>query len=424
MVFAVMNKEIIKYLAGRFIPAFVNVAVIVLAIRFLGPVEYGRYSLLLCAVMLVITLSFHWVQVSILRFLGGMPRETNVVMSRFFDMTIFSALISTFIVVLLGFWYFHLSLPELALVAVFAFLNHFYLFHQAILRAYNKSVRTAILEGSDQLLIMITVLTGLFLFHWKSSMLLFSSLVVGLVGVLILRSLTRVKGLLKVDLKHFYWDARFSAKVVEFGYGITLWLFLSHLMMAMDRFIIMEYLGYHDAGMYSALKDLLYKSITFASFPIYLSYQAKIMDHWNSKHREDAWVSIKEAPSFEILIFIIFFIVFMVAKQMLFEEILRIPEINEWLIYLPIVLAAFIWQVALLCQRFLELFYRPVYMLTAIGLVVVLNMVLNVIFVPRYGLPASSLILFFTSLLYGGFIIVLSYLAGQRLSEPKKEAVS
>ncbi len=412
-----MKKEIIKYLAGRFIPAIVSVAVIVLAIRFLGPVIYGRYSLIIYSVALITTLCFHWVQVSILRFLSGMPRESGVVMSRFFDLTVLSAVISTVIVVAAGHWYFHLNLVELSLVALFAFLNHFYLFHQAILHAYNKSIRTAILEGSEQLLILIAVIVGLFVFQWKSSMLLVGSLVIGLVGVLILRSLIRVKGLLTVDMTHLHWDSRFSAKVMEFGYGIALWLFLSHLMMAMDRFIIMEYMGYRDAGMYSALKDLIYKGITFASFPIYISYQAKIQDEWNSKHRQDAWVSVKEALSFEILIFIIVFIAFMVFKQMLFEDVLRIPELNAWLIYLPLVLAAFIWQVALLFQRFLELCFRSAYMLAAIGGIVMINMALNLTFVPRYGLVASSLSLLLTSLLYAGFILVLSYFAGKRLSK-------
>jgi len=412
-----MNKEVIKYLAGRFIPAIVNLAIIVLAIRYLGPVEYGRFSVLFYAVLLVTTLSFHWVQVSILRFLSGMSRETNVVMSRFFDLTVFSALISTILVVLIGYWYFHLSFLEMSLVGLFAFLNHFYLFHQAILQAYHKSIRTAILEGTDQLLILIAVVAGLFFFHWKSSMLLFTSLVIGLAGVLILRVFIRVKGLLTVDLKHLYWDYRFSAKVVEFGFGITLWLFCSHVLMAMDRFIIMQYLGYQDAGMYSALKDLLFKGITVACFPIYISYQAKIQDHWNSRHRNEAWVSIKEALSFEMLIFIIFFIVFMVVKQMLFQDVLKIPEMDIWLIYLPLVLSAFIWQVALLFQRFLELFFRPLYLLIAIGVSVLLNILLNVIFVPSFGLMSSSLILLFTTLLYGGFIVVLCLFAGRRFSK-------
>ena len=293
---------------------------------------------------------------------------------------------------------------------------HFYLFHQAILQAYHKSVRTAILEGSDQLLIMIVVLAGLFLFHWRSSMLLLSSMVIGLAGVLILRSLIRVKGLLTVDMKHLYWDSRFSAKVVEFGYGVALWLFLSHLIMAIDRFVIMEYMGYKEAGMYSALKDIIFKAVAFASFPIYLSYQDKILISWNSRHREDTWTSIKEALSFEILIFIIFFIFFMVFKEWLIRDLLMIPKMDLWLIYLPMLLAAFIWQAALLLQRFLELSFKYAFMLLAIGLIVLLNLGLNIVLVPRYGAVASSLILLLTSLLYAGFIVVLSLVAAKRLS--------
>ena len=412
-----MNKEFIKYIAGRFIPAFVSIISIVLAIRFLGPLEYGRFSLLVYTVLIVITLGFHWVQVSILRFLSGMPRERTVVMSRFFDLTILCALFSTAIVVLLGIFYFHLSVMELSLVGLFAFLNHFYLFHQAILHAYNRTMRNAILEGSDQLLIIIVLLAGLFLFHWQSSMLLFTAMLIGLIGFLALRAVTRVKGLLQVDLKHLYWDSRFSAKAAEFGYGVAFWLLLSHLLMAADRFVVMEYLGYGEAGVYSALKDLLYKCITFASYPIYLSYQSKVLDYWNSKHRMNAWSAIREAISFEILIFVIVFVAFMVAKQKLFNDLMQIPEADTWLIYLPILFAAFVWQIALLVQRFLELFYRPTYMILSIAGSVLLNIVLNLVFVPVYGLMASSFALLLASLLYTGFILVPSFMRGKKLAE-------
>lgn len=412
-----MKKEVLKYLAGRFIPAIVNLLLIILTIRFLGPVEYGRYSILFYMAMLVITLSFHWVQVSILRFLGGMPRETNLVMSRFFDLTILSALFSTLIVVLAGYYYFHLVMIELVLVALFTFLTHFFLFHQAILEAFHRSIRTAILEGADQLLIMIFLLVGLFVFEIRSSMLLFASLVAGLAGVLILRAIIRVKGLLTIDLKHVYWDSRFSAKVIEFGYGITLWLFFSHLMMAADRFIIMEHFGYHNAGMYSGLKDLLFKGITFASFPIFMSYQSKIVDQWNAHHKLAAWKTIKEAISFEILIFIIVFIGFMVTKSMIFEDLLHIPEMDFWLLYLPILLASFLWQMALLLQRYLELNFKSLYMIIAIVFCVLLNVGLNLIFVPRNGMVASSLILLLSSSLYTGFMVVLAMISSKRINQ-------
>jgi len=411
-----MKRELIIYLMGRLIPATVSLAVIVLAIRFLGPAEYGRYSLLLYTALLAITLSFHWVQVSILKFLGGMLRETNVVMSRFYDLTILSAIFSTIVVVLAGLFYFRLSWIEMVLVALFTFLNHFYLFHQAILQAYHRSIRTAILEGTDQVLIIMALLAGLFLFNLRSSVLLFGALVIGLIGVLILRSLIRVKGLLTVDLTHIYWDSRFSGKVVEFGYGIALWLFFSHLMMAADRFIVMERFGYHDAGIYSGIKDLFYKAVTFASFPLYMSYQTKVADQWNSKHRRETWATIREALSFEILIFIIVFIMFMVFKPVLFKEVLKVPQMDHWLIYLPVLLAAFLWQFALLLHRYLELAFRSGIMLVALAVTVAANIVLNLLFVTWHNFIASGLILLITTALYTGFMFIMAFIAGRRLN--------
>jgi hypothetical protein len=94
---------------------------------------------------------------------------------------------------------------------------------------------------------------------------------------------------------------------------------------------------------------------------------------------------------------------------------LLIPEMDSWLIYLPILMASFLWQIALILQRFLELSFNSTYMLVAIGVCVFMNIVLNLIFVPKYGIIASSLILFVTAVFYSGFMVILSLILSKRL---------
>jgi len=401
-----MKRDLLIYLAGRFIPAVVNLAVIILAIRFLGPEEYGRYSLILYAILLTVTLSFHWIQVSILRFLASMPRETKIVMSRFFYMTLLSSVMATILIGLVGIFYFHLRGVELGIVLLFAFFNHFYLFHLAILQAYHRSIRAAILEGADNLIVLLVLLSGLFFFQWNSSMLLFSSYLIGFAGAILLRFIIRVKGLLMIDMTRFYWDGRFSGKVFEVGFGIALWLFFSHLMAAADRFIIYENDGMAAAGNYSAMKDIIFKGITFAAIPIFISYQSKIMDHWNAHRKREALAMIKEGLNFQILIFIIIFIVFMVAKSGLFQQLMFIPEAEDWQLYLPVLFGAFLWQIAMLFQRILELIMHHYYLSICLGCCVVINIVANIIFVPRHGPIASSIILFATITIYTSLILL------------------
>jgi O-antigen/teichoic acid export membrane protein len=229
----------------------------------------------------------------------------------------------------------------------------------------------------------------------------------GLAGALLLRLVTRVKGLVNLDRARLYWDARFVGKVFDYGYGLALWLFFSHLIMAADRFVLTGYLGYHDSGSYAAIKDLISKVVIFTTLPIYLSYQSKIADRWHSHHKEEAWSIVKEAISFQVLVCILVFIVFMVIKTMIISRLLNIPEMEQWGIYLPLLLGGFLWQTALLLQRFLELLYTPLYMLVAIGICALINILLNILLVPHFGITASSVIMLGTAMLYTGFLSLL-----------------
>ncbi len=416
-----MEKEAIIYLAGRFVPAVISLAFIILAIRYLGPVLYGRYSLLFYSALIAITFTYHWVQVSILKFLGHPSREFNIVVGRFYDLTIITALISTFLVFLAGFFYFHSDTPELLLVCAFTFLTHFYLFHMAILQVHHRSVRTAIIEGSDQLIMIATFLAGLFILGWKNQSLVFGALVVGLVGVLVLRFFIRVKGLLAIKRTRFYWDSRFFGKAVAFGYGVMFWLLFSHILMAFDRFVIAEYFGYQNAGSYSALKDLISKAVIFSGLPIYVSYQAKMVDLWHTNQKAAAWSEIKEALSFQSLVYILVFIVFMVIKSKLLESWLDIPEMNYWMIYLPLLLSAFLWQTALLLQRYVEFIFRINLMLIALALIVILNVIINLTLLPVYGIIVSPISMLASSTLYIVFVLVLSYVGRRKLKLSQKK---
>ena len=87
-----MKKDVLIYFAGKIIPALANLAIIILAVRFLGKAEYGKYSLVFYATMLLSTLTFGWIQQSILRFLSAYPGEQVLVINRFFFLTVISTL--------------------------------------------------------------------------------------------------------------------------------------------------------------------------------------------------------------------------------------------------------------------------------------------------------------------------------------------
>ena len=100
-----MKKDVLIYFAGKIAPALVNLAIIILAVRFLGKAEYGKYSLVFYATMLLSTLSFGWIQQSILRFLSAYPGEQVLIINRVYFLTLMSTLSAVVAGVFLCFFY-------------------------------------------------------------------------------------------------------------------------------------------------------------------------------------------------------------------------------------------------------------------------------------------------------------------------------
>jgi len=409
-----MKKDVIIYLSGRFIPAFVSIAVIIIAARFLGPEEYGKYSLILYTVLMAVTLSFHWIQVSIIRFLSSLSRETSLVVGRFYFLTLISSMFSLFMVLMAGILYFKLTGVELSLVMLFSFLSQIYLVHIALYQAYHRSIRTAVLEGMDNAILLMVLLAGIFFFHEKSFSLLFLAMVFGLVSAEILRIFIRLKGLYHVDLTKIYWDNRFSKKVFEFGFGISLWLFFSHLIFSADRFIIREFYGYYEAGTFSVVKDLIFKVATFACMPLFFSYQPKILEHWNAHRHSQAVGQIREALNFEILVFVILFVILMILKDRIFTDLLHMRVEHLGLEYMFFIFSAFLWQGCLFIQKPLELMYRQNDMILSLGFSAFLNILANLFLVPRMGYYIAAPVMLVTVLVYSLLIFSLSYLRIKR----------
>jgi len=404
-----MKRDALIYLAGRFIPAFASIAIIVLAARFLGPEEYGKYSLILYTVLMAVTLSFHWIQVSIIRFLSGMSRETSLVVGRFFSLAMISSLLSLVMVFLAGTLYFHLTGIELSLVLVFTFLSQIYLMHIAIYQAYHRSIRTAVLEGTEHLVMLGVLLCGIFLFQMKSFSLIFISMILGLISAEILRVFIRIKGLYNIDLTKVYWDTRFSRKVFEFGFGLSLWLFFSHVLFSADRFIIKEFYGYHEAGVYSVAKDLLFKIASFACMPLVFSYQPKILERWNARRYKQALGQIKEALNFEILVFVILFVVLMILKEKIFRNIVHIQVEHFKIEFLFLVFSAFLWQTCLFLQKPLELLFHQNDLVLVLGFSALANILANLYLVPRFGYFIAAPVMLGTVLIYCILVFLLSY---------------
>lgn len=387
-----IKKDVLIYFAGKIIPAGVNLAIIILAVRFLGKAEYGKYALVFYAMMLLGTLSFGWIQQGILRFLSAYPEEQILVINRFFFLTLTSSVIAVITGSLLCFLYFHLSWPDTLVIVLYLFIYNNFLFHLTLNQTKGKSARYAILEGSYTLVFLVFFLLLVLVFHQHLFIVLFIAMVAGLFTTEFIRIAILPGGKAGIDHAHIYFQTGFTKKIFNFGFPITIWLFLSYLLNISDRFIIKEFTSYENVGAYAAIKDFIIKISTFSTMPILLAYHPMIVTRWNNNHKEEAMSLIREGLKYCLLIAIVVFIFFMIFQNLFYSKILHLQVLRQSLVSASLIGSAFLWQASLLLHKPLELLLKPRLMLVAIVAALIVNALANIVFVPVFGYPAAAVV--------------------------------
>jgi O-antigen/teichoic acid export membrane protein len=403
-----MKKDILIYFTGKIIPACVNLAIIILAVRFLGKAEYGKYILVLYATMLLSTLSFGWIQHSILRFLSAYPKEQVLVINRFFFLNLMSTLSASIIGLFICIFYFHLRWIDTIVVVICIFMYNIFLFHLILNQTKRKSINYAILEGSYNLIFFALFLLMIFVFNQHLFIVLFLAMVFGLILTEFLRITVLPEGRVGLDPSLIYFQTSFTKKVFNFGFPITIWLFLSYLLNISDRFIIKEFTTYEDVGTYSAIKDFIIKIATFSTIPIFLAFHPMIVEKWNAGSKKESMRLIRQGLNYCFLIAIGVLIFFMFFKNLFYTRVLHLEVNRDYLVSAALIGSAFLWQAAMLLHKPLELLLKPRLMLAAILTALLVNTLANLVFVPIYGYPASAVISLASVITY--IIIIFAFL--------------
>ncbi len=372
------------------VPALVNLALIIFALRWLGKEEYGRYSLIFYVLMLLSTFGYGWIQQSILRYFSIYKAQQGVAVMRFSILTLLSSVAGAIIFMFLGPLYYQISFGETLLLAVIIVLYNFLALGMTISQAGFKPWRYALREGSYNLLMIISFAGLVLILGQKSYTSLFQAMFISLIATVVLPFLFRFRKKLHWRWSPAYFNILFFKKMWSFGILLSIWLSVSYLFNIANRFFIKEYSGYADVGLFSSVNDLIFKISGFVCMPVLLVYHPRITALWNDGKRKEALKEIKLALSLEALVFAGIFIVFLPSMTFLYDNVLKINEGNLFWMSVMLIGSAFLWQAALLVHKPLELLFRLKEMIISIAIALVVNVTGNLLLIPVYGYRAAA----------------------------------
>ena len=187
----------------------------------------------------------------------------------------------------------------------------------------------------------------------------------------------------------------------QYGWPLAFWFVISSVLNVSDRYIIGYYLAGDDLGIYSAVYDLLFKAIALIYTPILVAGMPIILYKYNAGNSKEYLISFKKLILFELFLFLLIATAGYFLRDFFIEKIVGIDLTDDAVaLVLPIIFGAFIWQLGLVAHKLLEFELKTKTMLFFIILALVVNITLNVIFIPSNGIVFASYATLISALIY------------------------
>ncbi|WP_456363282.1 lipopolysaccharide biosynthesis protein [Priestia aryabhattai] len=384
------------------------------------PEEYGYYSLIITTVSLATTVLIGWISQSLIRFYEEFANEQkgNYVINTIIFTTIIVNIIILLIIMLVVFFTKGSNIGDyignfLTVSFLFFVSESFYLILGTILRAKNNSKLysiSVILYTVFKLIITIVYVMQ----HGKniSSIIYYYSMSGVIVSILIF--LTQIKNI-RISIKYF----STTILVDFFKYGIPLigLSAMQWIMASSDRYIIGIFRNSKEVGIYSLSYSLANNIFSILTTFLLLSAYPKIISSMNKHGKVGAAKSISDQQRYYFLIIIPLFagitalskdlILYISSSEYLEGRMTLIISALGMVIYGITFYYNKTWELSKDTKKiFLHALYSGV-----------INILLNIILVPRYGYEAAAYTTLFAYIMY---LFITVYRSNKEMKIPLK----
>lgn len=410
-------RLVITYAPGTVLPTLLGLLSSAVFTRVFSTFDYGRYSLMLSVSMLSTTILSQWVQQAINRFIPG--HQSSEELSRYKQtVATILALIVVLVLVLVAVFapfaswivpagWAPLLVPGIALILSTTLFNVLLSLLQASMLAGRYTVYNvagAVLKFLLSLLMVMCISRHVSSLIWGAA-----------IGVAILiPSLWKKADLPPVSFSRKAAGTEWIGGVRSFAtYGLpmTVWYFAANLLNFGDRYVIQWFRGASEVGIYTANYTLITGAVGLLAMPITLTVHPMLMKSWNCGDKESTskWLGII-VEVYSMIGILLVGTIWLFSNDI--AEMFLGQSFREGSVILPIVIAGVvIWQLGTYTHKPFEFTSKTRVMMFLALLSVLINMAIDVVFVPRYGYIAAA---YSTLVSYSFYTVTISIL-GQRL---------
>lgn len=397
-----LNRDVLKYLPVKILPAFAGIFTIFLLTRTLSTFLYADYVFLMATVLLFGQLIGGWINSSVLYFYPDYVANNsvdvlkiNVILLQLILFLLGS--VAYIITSYLGLKNFEIVIIGLLLILSQTFLNLLYSFLQAERRIFIQ-IRSTIIQSLIQIIGI-----GICFFYYKEKLdavflVLFLSYFFASNYVMycegIFRLIFNKQHLLSLDL-------RISKEILFYGLPICVWFFATQFYVIGDRILFNYFKIDYLVSNYASFRDLSVGLSGFLTMPLLMASHPLIIQMWKSNENLYKIEKII-ADNIKLLITLftpIFMGVFLLGDWVLIQVVGEKYLLDTNLMFL-VLTSIFLGTVSMYLHKGLEVTGRTMLMTKIALAVAVLSLLLNVIVIPLFGVLGACLVAVFSQLMY------------------------
>lgn len=396
-----LSKDVLAYIPVKLIPALAGLLSIVILTRNLAPEEYGRYSVAITTVLLLVQLSGSWLSSSVLYFYPDYLIEKEKV--EFRRQTINLQLIVSIPASLIAYVVIYIvtHTQQLAMVGGVLVLGQLM---QGLLMTFLQSSRKiytqAISVGLQSIFQICTLSVLIFAANGKETAAVIAVTIGFLAGNTVLFFANRNMQNQTPKIGNVISRALFL-KMLGYGLPMCLWFFSTQFYMVGDRIFLQFFGADKQLGQYASFRDLATGCASFLIMPLLMASHPIIMAKWKSRCEPQ---EIEKILSSNVMVLAMLFVPLIVMTDVIGPELVIALFGQRYAlpanVMVLIVISIFVGAVTIHIQKGLEVTGQTMLMAKISLATAIFSGTCNSIVIPNFGVLGGAIVVVVSSVLY------------------------